>query len=96
MTFFAGVRYLLLLGRLTDGGSTVIVTDTNMTRSGIHKASLEKLGIEAVCYMADPDVAEEAKREGTTRAAASMKKAADMAQKTGKQIIFSVGNARRR
>lgn len=81
------------LGALTDRGNTVIVTDTNMTRSGIHKASLEKLGIEAVCYMADPDVAEEAKREGTTRAAASMKKAADMAQKTGKQIIFSVGNA---
>ena len=81
------------LGALTDRGNTVIVTDTNMTRSGIHKASLEKLGIEAVCYMADPDVAEEAKREGTTRAAASMKKAADMAQKTGKQIIISVGNA---
>lgn len=52
------------LGALTDRGNTVIVTDTNMTRSGIHKASLEKLGIEAVCYMADPDVAEEAKEKG--------------------------------
>ena len=81
------------LSALKDRGRTMIVTDTNMTRSGIHRASLEKLGIEAVCYMADPDVAREAKEQGLTRAAVSMNKAARTAEKTGKRVIFSVGNA---
>lgn len=73
--------------------NTVIVTDTNMTRSGIHQASLKKLGIEAVCFMADPDVAQKAKKRGVTRASVSMEKAAELSQKTGKNIIVSVGNA---
>ena len=81
------------LSVLKDRGRTMIVTDTNMTRSGIHRASLEKLGIEAVCYMADPDVAREAKEQGLTRAAVSMNKAARTAEETGKRVIFSVGNA---
>lgn len=81
------------LSALKDRGRTMIVTDTNMTRSGIHRASLEKLGIEAVCYMADPDVAREAKEQGMTRAAVSMNKAARTAEETGKRVIFSVGNA---
>ena len=81
------------LSVLKDLGRTMIVTDTNMTRSGIHRASLEKLGIEAVCYMADPDVAREAKEQGLTRAAVSMNKAARTAEETGKRVIFSVGNA---
>ncbi len=81
------------LSALKDRGRTMIVMDTNMTRSGIHRASLEKLGIEAVCYMADPDVAREAKEQGMTRAAVSMNKAARTAEETGKRVIFSVGNA---
>lgn len=81
------------LKALEDFGNTVIVTDTNMTKSGIHKASLKKLGIEAVCYMADEDVAKEAKERGMTRAFVSMKKAAEMAEQTGKTLIISVGNA---
>ena len=42
----------------------VIVTDTNMGRAGINKRSLERLGSEVLCFMADEDVAEksEAKR----------------------------------
>ena len=70
-----------------------IVTDTNMTKAGIHRTSLEKLGVEVHCYMADPDVAKTAKEQGLTRAYASMEKAARMAKETGKQVIFSVGNA---
>ena len=49
------------LEALRDGGNTVIVTDTNMTKAGIHRTSLEKLGVEVHCYMADPDVAKTAK-----------------------------------
>lgn len=81
------------LRALQDTGNTMIVTDTNMTKSGIHKASLKKLNVEAACFMADADVAEEAKEKGLTRAYVSMKKAVREAEKERKQIIFSVGNA---
>lgn len=67
----------------------VIITDTQMARSGINKKTLEELGGEALCYMADDDVAADAKANGTTRATASMDKAA----KLEKPVIFAIGNA---
>ena len=54
----------------------VIVTDTNMALAGISRPGLAKLGCEAVCYMADPAVAEAAKQAATTRAVAAMHRAA--------------------
>ncbi len=66
-----------------------IVTDTNMALSGINKRVLAGLGGEAHCFMADEDVAGQAKRQGRTRAAVSMEKAADIK----KPVIFAVGNA---
>ena len=66
-----------------------IVTDTNMALAGVNKAVLEKLGGEAVCYMADPEVAREARERGLTRAAVSMERAS----KREKPVIFAVGNA---
>lgn len=66
-----------------------IVTDTNMGKAGVNKKSLEKTGGEVLCFMADEDVALKAKEEGTTRAAASMDKAAAL----GRDCIFAVGNA---
>ena len=53
-----------------------IVTDTNMALSGITKPGLARLGGTALCYMADPEVAALAKANGTTRAVASMQRAA--------------------
>ena len=47
----------------------VIVTDTNMALAGISRPGLAKLGCEAVCYMADPAVAEAAKQAGTLETA---------------------------
>lgn len=41
-----------------------IVTDTNMTRSGINKKFLRTLGGEVHCFMAEPDVAAEAQGAG--------------------------------
>ena len=71
-----------------------IVTDTNMGKAGVNKTVLGKFGGEVLCFMADEDVAEAAKREGTTRAVASVKKAAAL---TGKEadrpLILAVGNA---
>ena len=66
-----------------------IVTDTNMGKSGINKRALASLGGEVYCFMADEDVAKKAAASGTTRAVASMDKAAEM----GKDCIFAVGNA---
>ena len=67
----------------------VIVTDTNMALAGITKPGLAKLGCEAVCYMADPAVAEAAKQAGTTRAVAAMHRAA----REHPGAILAVGNA---
>ncbi len=66
-----------------------IVTDTQMAKSGISKATLAKLGGEVHCFMSDPDVAAEAKSRGVTRALVCMEKAA----KLPKPCIFAIGNA---
>ncbi|MGI5921234.1 MAG: precorrin-8X methylmutase [Syntrophomonadaceae bacterium] len=66
-----------------------IVSDTQMVHAGINKAVLEALGGEALCFMADADIAGLAKANGTTRAVASMNKAAGLDRPT----IFAIGNA---
>lgn len=66
-----------------------IVTDTKMAWSGINKRVLEKFGGQAVCFMADADVAAEAKERGETRATVSMERAA----KLEGPVILAVGNA---
>lgn len=66
-----------------------IVTDTQMARSGINKKMLSSFGGEAVCFMSDEDVAAAAAANQTTRAVASMRKAASL---TG-PLIFAIGNA---
>lgn len=66
-----------------------IVTDTQMAWSGINKKVLERFGGKAVCFMSDPDVAEEAKARGETRATVSMERAAQLEGK----VIFALGNA---
>lgn len=66
-----------------------IVTDTQMGKSGINKKKLAQYGGEVHCFMSDADVADLAKKNGTTRAVASMEKAA----KLDKKLIFSIGNA---
>ncbi len=70
-------------------GGAVIVTDTNMALAGINKKKLASFGGEALCFMADEDVAAEAKDRGVTRAAVSMEKAS----KLDRDVIFAVGNA---
>ena len=66
-----------------------IVTDTQMGRSGINKKRLAQYGGQVYCFMSDEDVAEKAKRDGTTRAVASMEKACELDEK----LIFAIGNA---
>ena len=81
-----------------------IVTDTQMAKAGINKKKLEQYGGQVSCFMSDRDVAEAARKNGTTRAAASMDKAAELfgrSRAEGKEaagqkaggVIFAVGNA---
>lgn len=72
---------------LKRGGT--IVTDTNMALAGISKPSLAALDATAQCFIAEPQVAATAKRQGTTRAVASMQHAARVCP----NAIFAVGNA---
>lgn len=66
-----------------------IVTDTQMAKAGINKTILGRLGGEVHCFMSDPDVAQEARSRGVTRAFVSMEKAAALE----KTCIFAIGNA---
>ena len=66
-----------------------IVTDTNMALSGVNKKVLEAHGGMAHCFMADEEVAGEAKERKVTRAVVSMEHAA----KLDKPVIFAIGNA---
>lgn len=66
-----------------------IVTDTQMAKAGINKTILGSLGGEVHCFMSDPDVAQEAKERGVTRAIVSMERAASLP----KPCIYAIGNA---
>ena len=66
-----------------------IVTDTRMAWSGINKRKLSEFGGEAHCFMADEDVAAEAKERGVTRAAICMERGAALSG----EVIFAIGNA---
>ena len=66
-----------------------IVTDTTMAMSGINKRVLARFGGEVYNYIADPEVAAEAKSRGVTRAAVSMERAAAMQ----KPLVYAIGNA---
>ena len=70
-------------------GGAVIVTDTNMARSGVSRGALSKLGGAIHCFMADPDVAQEARAQSTTRAVVCMEKAA----REYPGAVLAVGNA---
>ena len=69
-------------------GATII-TDTNMSLSGINKKILSQFGGQVCCFMADEQVAKEAKERGVTRAIISM----EYACKLKGPLIFAIGNA---
>jgi precorrin-8X/cobalt-precorrin-8 methylmutase len=58
---------------LRQGGP--LATDTRMLLAGVSGGRLSRLGVTPFCLMGDPEVAREARRQGTTRAAAAMEAA---------------------
>lgn len=66
-----------------------IFTDTNMASVGIRKKEIQSFGGDVNCLIANKDVANTAKKAGTTRALAAV----DMACDDMKDGIYVVGNA---
>jgi precorrin-8X/cobalt-precorrin-8 methylmutase len=66
-----------------------VVADVQMIQAGISATYIADFGGRVLCYMADPDVAANARAEGTTRAIQCMRKAAREAP----GAIYAIGNA---
>jgi precorrin-8X/cobalt-precorrin-8 methylmutase len=73
---------------LLHTGCTV-VTDTNMALAGLNKTILAGFGGSAICFMADEETAMAAKKNGSSRAQASVDRAANLSL----PLIYAVGNA---
>ena len=69
-------------------GATV-VTDTSMAAAGINKRVLGSFGGAVRTFIADDDVAAEARERGVTRSAVSMERAARL----GGPLVLAIGNA---
>lgn len=74
---------------IIEGSIKTIITDVTMVTSGIRKGALERLGVEAKCYLHDPRVAEMATRLGITRTQAGIR----IAVEDHPDAIFAFGNA---
>ena len=78
-----------LYNKVKDGTLKTIVTDVTMVTSGIRKGALQRLGIEAKCFLGDPRVAEMAASLGITRTQAGIRLAAE----EHPDALFAFGNA---
>ena len=78
-----------LYNKVRDGSLRTIVTDVTMVVSGIRKGALQRLGVEAKCYLSDPRVAELTLREDCTRTQAGIR----LAVEEHPDALFAFGNA---
>jgi len=78
-----------LYNKVATGELKTIVTDVTMVTSGIRKGALQRLGMEAKCYLSDPRVAEMARAEGITRTQAGIR----LAVEEHPDALFAFGNA---
>ncbi|WP_294744305.1 precorrin-3B C(17)-methyltransferase [uncultured Prevotella sp.] len=78
-----------LYNKVKNGTLTTIITDVTMVTSGIRKGALQRLGIEAKCYLSDPRVAEMAATQGITRTQAGIR----LAVEEHPDALFAFGNA---
>ena len=78
-----------LYNKVKNGSLKTIVTDVTMVTSGIRKGALQRLGMEAKCYLSDPRVAEMANTEGITRTQAGVR----LAVEEHPDALYAFGNA---
>ena len=72
-----------------SGKIKTIITDVTMVTSGIRKGALQRLGIEAKCYLSDPRTKEMSDRLGITRTQAGIR----LAVADHPDALFAFGNA---
>ena len=78
-----------LYNKVCTGALKTIVTDVTMVTSGIRKGALQRLGVEAKCYLSDPRVAQLAEEKGITRTQAGIR----LAVEEHPDALFAFGNA---
>ena len=78
-----------LYNKVLNGTLKTIVTDVTMVTSGIRKGALQRLGIEAKCYLSDPRVKDMADTHGITRTQAGIR----LAVEEHPDALFAFGNA---
>ena len=78
-----------LYDKVKDGSLKTIVSDVTMVTSGIRKGALQRLGVEAKCYLSDPRVAEMATKHGITRTQAGIR----LAVEEHPDALYAFGNA---
>jgi len=78
-----------LYNKVATGQLKTIITDVTMVTSGIRKGALTRLGVEAICYLNDPRVAEMAAADGITRTQAGIR----LAVEEHPDALFAFGNA---
>ena len=78
-----------IYNKVKDGTLKTIITDVTMVVSGIRKGALQRLGIEAKCYLNDNRVAEFSSANSITRTQAGIR----LAVEEHPDALFAFGNA---
>lgn len=78
-----------LHAQFASGSARTIITDVTMVASGIRKGALERMNIEAKCYLHDDRVAAIAKDKGITRTQAGIR----LAVEEHPDALYVFGNA---
>ena len=78
-----------LYNQVNAGRLKTIISDVTMVTSGIRKGALQRLGVEAKCYLSDPRVAEMAEQQSITRTQAGIR----LAVEEHPDALFAFGNA---
>jgi precorrin isomerase len=78
-----------LYNKVANGTIKTIITDVTMVTSGIRKGALQRLGIEAKCYLSDTRVAEFSAAHNITRTQAGIR----LAVQEHPDALYAFGNA---
>ena len=78
-----------LYHKVVSGELKTIITDVTMVTSGIRKGALQRLGIEAKCYLTDVRVTEFSSANNITRTQAGIR----LAVEEHPDALFAFGNA---
>jgi precorrin-3B C17-methyltransferase len=82
-----------LYRKVASGELKTIITDVTMVTSGIRKGALQRLGIEAKCYLSDPRVSEMIAQQSLTSQLTRTQAGIRLAVEEHPVALFAFGNA---